>query len=426
MISAIVHHPTWKKALAGLGLICALAASSRLSAETALQIDTRFPGASLGAVETIGPTHLRLYLAGQVDENGRNRQPTWFYFRLSGCGGKTVTLTFAGFGGEYDGRPVPARIGTSYRPVWSEDGETWKHAEKTVWDAQAKELTVTLTPRGDELWMAYLHPYSLERIHRLVGDAQRSPYARVDEIGQSVQGRPLQVITITDPSRPDEKKAHLWLIARQHAWETGTSFVWEGALAFLLSGDPEARRLRQTAVFSLVSVMDPDGCASGAVRFNANGYDLNRHWRSVDVEDAQWRQAMPEIWHVKRALRESHRRHPIDLLINLHNNDTNEYLATNASGGAALHRMQRFFRTLADETNFDPSRPDVTISPPVHPALSTTNSLWDEFGIPTLLVEQRIGPSAELGGRRPTPEDRREFGRGLVKVAAAVVEETRQ
>ena len=68
----------------------------------------------------------------------------------------------------------------------------------------------------------------------------------------------------------------VWLMCRQHAWETGTSFVGEGAIRYLLSD--EAAPLRKSLVFKILPMMDPDGCARGGVRFNRNGYDLNRNW----------------------------------------------------------------------------------------------------------------------------------------------------
>src|SRR5262249_20440082 len=151
---------------------------------------------------------------------------------------------------------------------------------------------------------------------------------RVEMIGRSVEGHPLHQVTVTNFERPDETKKHVWLIARQHAWESGTSFVMEGAMKFIVTDDPIARRIRDEAVFTFVPVMDPDGCAGDHVRFNSNDYDLNRNWLSVDLRDPQWLQKMPEIWYVKKAIVAANGRRPIDLVVNLHNNDTNEYCET--------------------------------------------------------------------------------------------------
>ena len=76
---------------------------------------------------------------------------------------------------------------------------------------------------------------------------------------------------------------------RQHSWETGSSWAGEGAVRALLRDDAESRRLRQTVIWKIFPLCDPDGVARGGVRFNVNGYDLNRNW---DIEDAV---KMPEM-----------------------------------------------------------------------------------------------------------------------------------
>ena len=51
-----------------------------------------FEGGSLGRVETAGPAHFRAHLAGQTDQDGRNRQANWYYFRVDGAKGVEVTI----------------------------------------------------------------------------------------------------------------------------------------------------------------------------------------------------------------------------------------------------------------------------------------------------------------------------------------------
>jgi hypothetical protein len=51
---------------------------------------------------------------------------------------------------------------------------------------------------------------------------------------------------------------------------------------------------------------------------------------------------------------------------------------------------------------------------------STTNALSREHGVPVVLMELRIGTVKKLG-RRPTVEDRLQFGRDLVVAMAEAV-----
>src|SRR5439155_6243653 len=225
------------------------------------------------------------------------------------------------------------------------------------------------------------------------------------------------LVTVTNFERWDDQKKTIWLQARQHAWEAGTSYVMEGALRFITSDEPKARELRDRVVFKFTPMMDPDGCASGKVRFNANGYDVNRHWDEVDLRRKQFLERMPEIWYVKKAILgyiDSGRR--IDLMLNLHNTETSEYIDTQAEDEPTQKLMRQFFNVLVEKTSFDPSQKFRISNEP----RDTTNSLWTERTVPVLLMEQRIGTSRKLG-RRPTVEDRLVFGKQLITVMAETV-----
>jgi len=301
--------------------------------------------------------------------------------------------------------------------VFSEDGEHWRHFPSMSWDESRKEATLTFRPESGQVWIAHLPPYTHSRLLKRLDQIGSRPTARVEIIGKTVKGRDLHLVTVTNFERPDRGKRTVWLQARQHAWESATSYVMEGALEFITSDDPTARELREKVVFLLMPMMDPDGCASGKVRFNANGYDLNRHWDEVDLRNKVLLEWMPEIWYVKKAifgLVDSGR--TIDLFLNLHNTETAEYLETQASDASSRRRINRFFEELAASTSFDPvdrlrfdNRTD-----------HATNSLYRQRGIPVVLMEQHIGTSKKLG-RRLTVTDRIDFGKELITVLGRTV-----
>jgi hypothetical protein len=321
----------------------------------------------------------------------------------------------ADFLGEYNGRPGACPMTAETIPVFSYDNRRWQHFAAMSWDDQAKEATLRFTPEQDIVWIAHVPPYPFSKIEGLLHEVAGTPCARVEVIGKTAQGRDLHLVTVTDFDMPDEGKKTVWLIARQHAWETGTSFVLEGALRFISSGAPQAQELRRKVIFKFTPTMDPDGCATGQVRFNANGYDLNRHWDEVDLRTKLIFERMPEIWYVKKSILasvEAGRR--IDLLLNLHNDETGEYMDTQVTTGApGRQTLEGLFSRLAADTTFDPTRPLSLSQRPDH----TTNWLF-ERGIPTATMEQRIAPSKKLG-RQATAEDRLEFGRQLIAAMAA-------
>ncbi len=106
-------------------------------------------------------------------------------------------------------------------------------------------------------------------------------------------------------------KSAVWVQARQHAWEAGSSWVCRGFVEWLVSDDPRAVRLRSDTVVSVVPVMDIDNVVVGAGGKNQVPHDHNRdwsdqpHWHSV-VE------AMQELTNFDATGQ-------LDLFVDLHN-----------------------------------------------------------------------------------------------------------
>lgn len=403
--------------------LCALLADAAVAraaeAPTAgpVRFNTSFEGASLARVEAVGETNFRVYLEGQQDMRGRNRQATWVCFRMDNVRGRELTITLTGYlPGEYNDQPAP-HMNAQAVPVYSQDGQTWQYFSEQAWDDTAKEGTVKIRAERDSLWIATIPPYPHSRLVALLGELGELPHVRVETIGRSVHGRDLPLVTVTNFGVPDAKKKTLWLQSRQHAWESLTSFIEEGAMKFVASDDSAARGLRDECVFVFTPMLDPDGCATGKVRFNANGYDVNRHWDEVDLRDPQWLRLAPEIWYPKKAVRDfvaSGRR--VDLMINLHNT-IGEYLAGNAPTDADVALFNRFHALLLAETQFDPATP-LRITPA--PAAGAAKPWWAAYGVPYGLIETRIALGKKLGAR-PTAEHRLEFGRQLIEAMAKAV-----
>lgn len=397
---------------AAVGLILfALAAAAQ--ERPAITFDKSFEDASLGKIEKLADTTFRLHVEGQHDERGRNRQTTWYYFRLDNVAGRELALTFTDFPGEYNDRTNAGPMSAALRPVFSHDGEHWRHFTDMDWDDVKKEATLKFKPEHDTIFIAHIPPYPHSRLLKFLGELDRSPHARLEVLGKTALGRDLHLVTVTNFEKPDAAKQVIWLQARQHAWEAGTSYVMEGALRFVTSDDPRARALRDRIIFKFTPMMDPDGCATGKVRFNAHGWDVNRHWDEVNLRDKQWLQRCPEIWYVKKAILAQMDAQPIALMLNMHNTETGEYIDTMADDDAVLKRMHKFFDTLVAKTSFDPVKKLAATTGPGN----TTNVLWKERRVPVLLMEQRISAGNKMG-HFPTVEDRLAFGRDLIVVMA--------
>src|SRR6202012_4093126 len=117
-----------------------------------------------------------------------------------------------------------------------------------------------------------------------LGAVQQMPHATLTEIGRTVQGRPMSLVSLglTEAGeQPVKPKKNVWIIARQHPGETMAEWFVEGLVKRLAgfgdwAGDPVARALFERAAFHIVPNMNPDGSVLGNLRTNAVGANLNR------------------------------------------------------------------------------------------------------------------------------------------------------
>jgi hypothetical protein len=376
-----------------------------------ISISGDFEGGSIGSVTRVGENHYECRVPGQADQDGRNRQVTWYAFRLDGAKGREVTITLTDLAGEYDYKPGAIGITGDAPPLVSVDGRVWRHLPSMNFDREKAACTFKVTPEADRIWIAHIEPYPVSRLEDFLGSVRGHPDLREETIGKSVEGRILRLLTISAPGPAD--RPAVWLMCRQHAWESGTSFVGEGAVRWLLS--EEARPCREKLVFKVLPMMDPDGCARGGVRFNLNGYDVNRNWDTADPEDPESRRLMPEICAAKKVLLASR----VDLFLTLHNQETGGWLS-----GSERHRAlaDRFFARLREKTLF--FTPNEGPRPPgARPArgrYSVHQYLDLERGFPAFILEQGIARDGKLG-RLPVADDRRQFGRQLARVMCDLV-----
>jgi hypothetical protein len=388
----------------------------------AVSLHTSFEAGSLGKVEPLSPTHFRCAVKGEVDQKGRNRQASWYYFRLDDAAGREITIDLVDLLGEYNYSSVDLSVRETTRPAFSYDNKTWQFfSDREVqWNTQSTSLRLRFRPLKNHMWIAHVPPYTTRDLARLMAAVGTSPYLHKEVVGKTVEGRDMLLLTVTNASVPDANKKVLWLMARQHAWEASTSWVAEGTLRFLLSADPRAGRVRDEAVFKIFPMADPDGVARGGVRYNDHGYDLNRNWDAVDPN------LMPEIASQRKAMLDwvdAGRR--IDLFLSLHNSNEEYLEGPLSAGGPQIQQLfKRVFDLLVATTSFNPVRPprDAGFSTTLGlPGRMTVNQgLFYVRKIPAMLMEQTVDFDSKLG-RVPTTEDRLAFGAGLVRCMWAAV-----
>jgi hypothetical protein len=377
-------------------------------------IHTDFEGGSLGKIEKVSDTHFRLAAKGESDQDHRNRQANWYYFRVDGASSQPLTFDIVNLPGEYNYQPNRGAITKDTPPVISYDGAHWEHVTTFEYDPEEPKLSLHIQPRGKRFWIAHCPPYTNETLMRLRKDIKSNPDFHEEVIGKTAGGRELLLWTISH-GQPGKT---IWLMFRQHSWESGSSWVGEAAIRTLLANE----KLRSQAIWKILPLCDPDGVARGGVRFNVNGFDLNRNWDVVDPV------RMPEITAQRDAVRKwlSAGNH-IDLLLSLHNTETAEYLEGPPDGGGNgkfKPLAERLFQLLSEQTSFAPTRPlsfaEETTTAGKPGRMNVSQGLYKDFGIAGFIMEQRISYNPKLG-HLPEVSDRLKFGEELVGALAKAV-----
>jgi len=262
-----------------------------------MKISSAFDGGNIICHDSSDPSNIRLDI--RQDQDSEFFQ--WFYFRLSGAAGQDCALKLVNAG-----NAAYPKGWENYRAVASYDRIDWF---RVATEFDGKNLTIRHRPERDSVYYAYFAPYSLERHHDLIARTLQSPRAAMEVLGESLDGREIDLLTIGEAAA-DKRK--IWAIARQHPGETMAEWWMEGFLERLLDGnDPVARALLDKAVFHIVTNMNPDGSRRGNLRTNAAGINLNREWQQPSLEKS------PEVYWVRGRMEEG----GVDFCLDVHGDE---------------------------------------------------------------------------------------------------------
>ena len=167
-----------------------------------------FEGGSIGPVVKLSETHFRIAVKGQSDQNGRNRQASWYFFRVDQAPRGEMIFDMVDLPGEYNFKPNRGAITKDTPPLLSYDRKTWTHVASFDYDSAEPKLRVRVTPAASSFWIAHTPPYTNEDLSLLRSKAARHADFREAIIGKSTGGRDLYLWTITAaaPKRARRRK----------------------------------------------------------------------------------------------------------------------------------------------------------------------------------------------------------------------------
>lgn len=372
-----------------------------------MRISSQFDSGNIIVSDASDPADVRLEIA--TDQGSHFYQ--WFHFRVTGAAGvpcRFVLTNAAGaaYPGGWEG----------YRARISSDRETWLETETRYEDGA---LIIEATPDADAVWLAYFAPYSMARHDALIAACQHSDRARLDVIGQTLDGRDMDRLTIGEAG---PGKTTIWVTARQHPGETMAEWAAEGFLERLLDdADPVARALLERAVIHVVPNMNPDGSFRGHLRTNAKGINLNREWDKASADNS------PEVASVLARMRQT----GVDLFLDMHGDEALPYnFIAGAEGvpGFTADDQARLDAYKAELMRFNPDfqiEHGYPVDAPGAADLSiATNWMRHEFGCLAMTLEMPFKDSAitrdALEGW--SPDRSKALGRSQVDAMRAVLD----
>lgn len=287
----------------GMGLLFVTLAGAVRAAE--LSISTDFPGGS-AEVQSLDRELGKLTIAPAVREE--RGWPCWWYFRVDGAQrGQTLTLQVQANQKPYRFEEVlTGNWALPQRAAISVDNEHWQHTEAgRITKAGG---TYTIVAPAEQFWLAWGPPFLPAHAEALLAQVARQlPAAERFTLATTRGGQAVNAIRLGKRGAA----AAVWVHARQHAWEAGSSWVGKGLLEWLASEDAAAVAWRQETELFFVPIMDVDNVSMGAGGKGAVPRDHNRDWSDSPV--------YPEVAAAQRSVRGLVDAGRLRVFVDLHN-----------------------------------------------------------------------------------------------------------
>lgn len=264
----------------------------------------------------------------------------------------------------------------SYAQAWDEstvcystslnDADRWRRNLGTLYRDNKLIWQHRHDASSGSVFFSYVPPYSYQRHLDLVTKCYTAAgttnqfhlHCRVESLGQSIDGREIECITVGTGARVG------WIIHRQHPGEHMAEYFAEGLLDRLLGTteqgnnhpDDIVRTIGSLYTLHIVPNMNPDGAVRGHLRTNSHGANLNREWADSHNYTAPSLQRSPEVYHVLQRIKDT----GCDVFLDVHGDEVLPYnfLAqpTVPNWGKRLESLHGAFAAAYQRANADMQR----------------------------------------------------------------------
>ncbi|XP_074980360.1 cytosolic carboxypeptidase 3 isoform X2 [Caretta caretta] len=302
--------------------------------DNTLIFEARFESGNLQKVVKVSEFEYQLTLRTDLYTT---RHTQWYYFRVTNThAGMPYRFTIVNFTKptslyNHGMRPllyseVDAKI---HQVGWQRTGDEIKYYKNNLGQDGHQYFSLTWTfqfPHDrDTCYFAHCYPYTYSNLQDYLAaisrDPVRSKFCKIRILCHSLARNIVYVLTITSPSesgKEAKRKAAVILTARVHPGETNSSWIMKGFLDYILGNSGNAQLLRDTFIFKVVPMLNPDGVIVGNYRCSLAGQDLNRNYTS-DLKES-----FPSVWYTRNMIRRVMEERNILLYCDLHGHSRKE------------------------------------------------------------------------------------------------------
>ncbi|KAF6275783.1 ATP/GTP binding protein like 3 [Rhinolophus ferrumequinum] len=324
--------------------------------DSTLMFEARFESGNLQKVVKVAECEYQLTVRPDLFTN---KHTQWYYFQVTntrvGIVYRFTIINFTKPASLYNRgmRPLfySEKEAKSRNIGWQRRGDQIKYYRNNPGQDGRHYFSLTWTfqfPHNkDTCYFAHCYPYTYtdlqEYLSAINNDPVRSKFCKIRVLCHTIARNMVYVLTITTPLKnaDSRKQKAVILTARVHPGETNSSWIMKGFLDFLLGDSSDAQLLRDTFVFKVVPMLNPDGVIVGNYRCSLAGQDLNRNYTSVLKE------LFPSVWYTRNMIRRLMEKREVILYCDFHGHSRKENIFMYGCGGSdrckAFYLQQRIF-----------------------------------------------------------------------------------
>ncbi|XP_052577671.1 cytosolic carboxypeptidase 3 isoform X4 [Peromyscus californicus insignis] len=326
--------------------------------DNTLVFEARFESGNLQKVVKVADYEYQLTVRPDLFTN---KHTQWYYFQVTNTQAEIVyrftIVNFTKPASLYNRgmRPLfySEKEAKTHNIGWQRRGDQIKYYKNNLGQDGRHFFSLTWTfqfPHSkDTCYFAHCYPYTYTNLQEYLSginsDPVRSKFCKIRVLCHTLARNMVYVLTITTPLKNSDsrKRKAVILTARVHPGETNSSWIMKGFLDYILGDSSDARLLRDTFIFKVVPMLNPDGVIVGNYRCSLAGRDLNRNYTSLLKE------SFPSVWYTRNMIHRLMEKREVILYCDLHGHSRKQNIFMYGCDGShrsktkGLYLQQRIF-----------------------------------------------------------------------------------